>query len=99
MRNEWQTTLFKELFHIMFYVYYLQSISSSNKTYVGFTHNMKQRLLEHNTGKSIYTAQFMPWKIIGFFGFDQEEKARKFERYLKTNAGKIFLNRHFNNQP
>jgi hypothetical protein len=36
----------------------------------------------------------MPWKIVGFFGFDQEMKARKFEQYLKTNAGKIFLDRY-----
>lgn len=79
----------------MFYVYYLRSVSFPDKTYIGFTHNLKQRFADHNVGKSIYTAQYKPWKMIGFLGFDQEAKAIQFERYLKTNAGRIFLRRHF----
>ena len=79
----------------MFYVYYLRSISYPDKTYIGFTSNIKQRFADHNAGKSVYTAEFKPWKIIGFFGFDQEIKALKFERHLKTNAGRIFLRRYF----
>jgi putative endonuclease len=94
--NEWQAILKTFTKKIMFYVYYLRSLSHPHKVYVGFTHNLKQRLKEHNSGKSVYTAQFMPWKIVGFFGFDQEIKARNFEQYLKTNAGKIFLHRHSN---
>jgi len=78
----------------MFYVYYLRSLVHSSKIYVGFTHDVQQRLQEHNSGKSIYTSQFKPWNIIAFFGFDQEEKARAFEKYLKTNTGKIFLKRY-----
>ncbi|OQA36210.1 MAG: GIY-YIG nuclease superfamily protein [Candidatus Dependentiae bacterium ADurb.Bin331] len=81
----------------MFYVYYLQSQSFSNKTYIGFTSNLKQRLFEHNAGKSVYTKEFKPWVLIGFLGFDQESKALRFERYLKSNAGRIFLKRYFKN--
>jgi len=83
----------------MFYVYYLRSKSFPDKTYIGFTSNLKQRFFEHNAGKSIYTKQFKPWILIGFFGFDQESKALKFERYLKSNAGRIFLRRYFNDVP
>ena len=79
----------------MFYVYYLRSLSYPEKTYIGFTHNLKQRCSEHNTGKSVYTKDFIPWVLIGFFGFDQEVKAIKFERYLKSNAGRVFLRRYF----
>ena len=82
----------------MFYVYYLRSKPFSDKTYIGFTTNLKQRLLEHNSGKSVYTKEFKPWILIGVFGFDQESKALKFERHLKTNAGRIFLRRYFDNQ-
>lgn len=83
---------------LMFYVYYLKSISFPDKTYIGFTHNLKQRFEDHNSGKSVYTSQSKPWKLIGFFGFDTENKALKFERHLKTNAGRIFLRRYFNDQ-
>jgi len=80
---------------MMFYVYYLKSKSFPDKTYIGFTENPKQRLLEHNSGKSVYTKPFGPWELVGFLGFDQEEKARRFELHLKTNAGRVFLRRYF----
>ncbi|MCL4361824.1 GIY-YIG nuclease family protein [Candidatus Dependentiae bacterium] len=80
----------------MFYVYYLRSKSYPDKTYIGYTSNLKQRLQDHNSGKSVYTKDFIPWQIIGFLGFDKEEKALKFEKYLKSNAGRIFLRRYFN---
>lgn len=83
----------------MFYVYYIRSQSFPDKTYVGFTSNLKQRLEAHNNGKSVYTKQFQPWTLIGFLGFDTEIKALRFERYLKSNAGKIFLKRYFNEAP
>jgi len=35
----------------MFYVYYLRSQIYSEKTYIGFTSNLKQRLLDHNAGR------------------------------------------------
>ncbi len=79
----------------MFYVYYLKSNSFPDRTYIGFTHTLKQRLDDHNSGKSIYTKQFKPWILVGFLGFDQEAKALKFERYLKSNAGRIFIKRYF----
>ncbi len=79
----------------MFYVYYLRSQSFPDKTYIGFTRDLKQRLETHNSGKSVYTKQFKPWVLVGFLGFDQESKALKFERYLKSNAGRIFLRRYF----
>jgi putative endonuclease len=79
----------------MFYVYYLRSKQFPDKTYVGFTQDLKQRFEDHNKGKSIYTKDFRPWTLIGFLGFDNELKALRFERHLKTNAGRIFLRRYF----
>lgn len=79
----------------MFYVYYLRSEIFPDKTYIGFTQNLRQRLSEHNNGKSVYTRDFKPWILVGFLGFDQELKALRFERHLKTNAGRVFLRRYF----
>jgi putative endonuclease len=80
---------------LMFYVYYLKSTSFPDRTYIGFTRDLKQRLSDHNAGKSVYTKDFKPWTLVGFLGFDEESKALRFERYLKTNAGRIFLRRYF----
>ena len=78
----------------MFYTYYLRSIHNSKETYIGFTSHLKQRLLAHNAGRSMYTKKDRPWRLEAFFSFDTELKALRFERYLKTNAGKIFLKRY-----
>lgn len=79
----------------MYYVYYLRSENSPEKAYIGFTSDLKQRLQDHNAGKSVYTRKLKPWMLVGFLGFDQEHKARKFEHYLKSNAGRIFIRRYF----
>jgi predicted GIY-YIG superfamily endonuclease len=78
----------------MFYTYYLRSINASEKTYIGFTKNLKDRLTAHNAGRSVYTSDDRPWKLEAFFVFDTESKALRVERYLKTNAGKVFLKRY-----
>ncbi len=79
----------------MLYVSYLKSESFPTKTYIGYTHDLKQRLSGHNAGKSIYTKAYKPWTLIGFLGFDTESKALRFEHYLKSNTGRIFLHRYF----
>lgn len=81
-------------FYIMFYTYYLRSIHAPEKTYIGFTKNLKDRLIAHNAGRSVYTKDNRPWKLEAFFVFDTESKALRFESYLKMNAGKIFLKRY-----
>ena len=78
----------------MFYVYFLRSINNPYKTYVGYSLNVEERLQAHNAGRSIYTKDARPWNLEAFFGFNTEIKARQFEIYLKTNAGKIFLKRY-----
>jgi len=79
----------------MFYVYILQSIDYPDKFYIGFTADLKQRLQEHNSGKSIHTNKYTPWKIKNYFAFDNETKAQNFETYLKTHSGRKFCKNHF----
>jgi len=44
----------------MYYVYLLRSQSAPAQVYTGFTENLRQRLAEHNSGKSPHTAQYTP---------------------------------------
>jgi hypothetical protein len=44
----------------VFYVYLIESLSTQGKRYVGVTADLKQRLNEHNTGKSSHTSKFKP---------------------------------------
>ena len=78
----------------MFYVYILNSLIDSDRMYVGFTHNIENRLKEHNAGECFYTKAYMPWKLMTYVRFDDKEKATAFERYLKTGSGRSFAKRH-----
>ena len=79
----------------MYYVYLLRSLARPDKKYIGFTTNLNRRFHEHNCGKSPYTARFVPWEIVAFVCFKDEEKARRFEKYLKSGSGHAFAKRHF----
>jgi predicted GIY-YIG superfamily endonuclease len=73
----------------------LQSETQPNRHYVGCTHDLKKRVVEHNTGQSTHTKKFLPWKLLGYIAFTDHNKGDKFEAYLKTASGRTFAKRHF----
>ena len=79
----------------MYYVYLLRSIRFPNQTYVGYTLHVQERLKTHNTGGSIHRGSGRPWELIMFLTFYDEQRAREFEYYLKTQSGRAFLNKRF----
>jgi predicted GIY-YIG superfamily endonuclease len=79
----------------MYYVYLIRSKTNPEKTYIGFTSDIEQRLQEHNLGKSFHTADFPPWQLIAYVCFDSKMKAIEFEKYLKSGSGHAFARRHF----
>ena len=77
------------------YVYLLRSISHPGQRYVGLTRDLKQRIKDHNTGKSPHTSKFLPWQIVVAVYFSDQRRAEAFERYLKQGSGHAFATRHF----
>jgi len=78
----------------IWYVYVLLS-GSSGRTYVGLTRDPRKRLAVHNAGGSPYTSRHRPWTMQVVVALPDEQRARRFERYLKTGSGRAFLARHF----
>ncbi|MGH6826396.1 GIY-YIG nuclease family protein [Methyloceanibacter sp.] len=74
----------------MHYVYLLQSESAADQRYIGVTSDLRQRLVEHNAGKSAYTSKFVPWTLVTYIAFSDERKATAFEIYLKSGSGHAF---------
>jgi putative endonuclease len=73
----------------MFTVYILYS-PTFNKTYVGQTGNLENRLLEHNeTAVKGFTVPYRPWTLVYTENFDTRTEAMKREKHLKTWAGRI----------
>ena len=77
----------------MYYVYLIESHSTRTERYVGMTTDLKQRLKEHNAGKSLYTSRVTPWKLITYIAFSNRAKAEAFERYLKAGSGHAFASK------
>jgi putative endonuclease len=79
----------------MYYVYLLESESYPRQPYVGLTSNLRQRIKEHNEGRSPHTAKFRPRILVAYFAFAREKTAIAFEKYVKSGSGRAFIRRHF----
>lgn len=72
------------------YVYILQSEAFSDRFYVGYTRDLKERLRRHNSGEVSHTAKWKPWRVKTYVAFTDERRARDFEQYLKSASGRAF---------
>lgn len=66
----------------------------NNEHYIGFSDNLKNRILEHRNGKCISTAKYRPVELIWYSGFKDKYRALEFEKYLKQSSGFAFRNKH-----
>ena len=46
----------------MQYGYLLESVGVPDQRYVGVTSDLRRRLEEHNSGKSLHPSKFKPWR-------------------------------------
>lgn len=69
-----------------YYVYILVSLKDK-KLYVGFTSNLKARLIRHSTGNVLSTRNRRPLKLIHYEYFINMADAKAREVYLKSGAG------------
>lgn len=73
----------------MYYVYILKC--SDNKTYVGCTDNLEDRLKRHQLGWVPATKGRLPIELVTYLVFQDKYKAFNFEKYLKSGSGRAFL--------
>ena len=59
----------------MHYVYVIRSLSDPKQTYVGPTADLKQRIADHNAGKSAHTSKFVPWELEFYVAFLEKHTA------------------------
>ncbi|HMP76023.1 MAG TPA: GIY-YIG nuclease family protein [Kiritimatiellia bacterium] len=76
-------------------VYTLVSERDPSKHYTGCTEDLDSRLKAHNAGEVTHTAKYRPWIVETCVAFRNREKARAFEKYLKSGSGREFARRHF----
>ena len=75
---------------MFFYTYILQSLKDGDN-YIGFTHDLRKRVEEHQKGHSFATSFRRPFKLIYYEACLNESDAKQREMYLKSTAGRRFL--------
>lgn len=73
-----------------YFVYVFFSIKDK-KFYVGFTHNLEQRLKDHSSGNVDSTRARRPLQLIHYEYFTNEDDARAREVFLKSGFGRTQL--------
>ena len=74
----------------MFYFYVLQ-FKNNKKFYYGFTGNLKRRIQEHKSSKSMFTSRNGQFDLIFYEAYISEKDAREAEKYFKTGHGREVL--------
>ena len=80
----------------MFSVYILKSEKDSG-LYVGYSNNIKNRLIEHNRGKVAATKDRRPLKLIYCELYINKNDAMGRERYFKTGWGRNYVKKILSN--
>jgi putative endonuclease len=77
------------------FIYVLRNTDEKPHFYTGLTGDVHARVAGHNAGRCPHTSSRRPWQIHVIIEFPDEERAIRFERYLKSGSGRAFAKRHF----
>jgi putative endonuclease len=78
----------------MYFTYVLYS-KSHNRFYAGMSADISKRVAEHNAGKTKSTKGYRPWELLFAEEFSTRIEARERELYLKTGAGREYVQSYF----
>ena len=70
----------------MWYVYVLKS-KMFNKYYTGCTKNLQRRIQEHNTGFTSSVKKYIPYELVYFEKYDNQEESYEREKQIKSYKG------------
>ncbi len=75
----------------MYFVYLLEN-KTDGSWYIGYTTNLKRRLVEHQNGYGSRTTSLKSgWKLIYFECYLSQKDALGRERFLKGGSGRTYL--------
>ena len=74
-----------------FYYIYVLYNKTKNFIYIGFSEDLKARVISHNKGKNKSTKTYLPLELIHYEAYRNIKDAKRREKYLKTNKGRTTL--------
>jgi len=84
-------------FHLKKLKYYFVYIlkCADNKSYTGYTQNLKARLRRHHKGYVKSTKKRRPLLLITYIAFSDKWSAITYEKYLKSGSGRATLYKRY----
>ena len=74
------------------YIVYILHSAKYDKIYIGYTSNLKERLLSHNElGKKGWTIKYRPWLLVHTESFETKQQALLREKELKSGKGREWI--------
>lgn len=80
----------------MYYVYILKSLID-RRLYIGYTKNLRNRLVEHTRGETVSTKFRKPLKLIYYEAYLSRLDAEKREMFFKTGWGRNYIRKNLKN--
>ncbi len=74
-----------------FYYVYILHNSLKNFIYIGYSQDLKQRIITHNKGENLSTKAYVPLELIHYEAYKNIKDAKRRELYLKSNKGRTTL--------
>jgi len=78
----------------MYYTYILFN-NITNRYYIGYTPDLRNRLKEHLSGNVKSTKSNLNYELAWYCAFPTREQATSFEQYLKSGSGVAFMKKRF----
>ena len=75
----------------MSFTVYILFSKSTQKYYTGSTHDLENRLLEHNSGETKSIKHGIPWEVVWKTLLPLRAEAMKLETKIKKRGAKRFL--------
>ena len=71
---------------MVYYVYLIKTLNGYHKkSYVGYTNNLKNRILKHNCGSGAKSTKGYKWEVVYKKKFYSKKEALSFEYKLKKD--------------
>ncbi len=74
-----------------FYYVYILYNHLKKFIYIGYTEDLKIRIVTHNKGNVTSTKAYIPLELIHYEAYKNQSDAKRREKYLKTNKGRNTL--------
>lgn len=76
---------------VKFYYVYVLYNQPKNFIYIGYSEDLRTRVISHNNGENKSTKAYIPLELIHYEAYKNKKDAKRRELYLKTNRGRTTL--------